>query len=112
MIKKQLSLLLCGILLLPLLLSSPAMAAEGMDVSVFQGQVDFSAARQGGVEIVYIRASYGRTGVDARFYQNCAAAQAAGIPFGHYPRGRPAGGGALCQPYPGPTLLLPPRFGL
>ena len=82
MIKKQLSLLLCGILLLPLLLSSPAMAAEGMDVSVFQGQVDFSAARQGGVEIVYIRASYGRTGVDARFYQNCAAAQAAGIPFG------------------------------
>lgn len=84
MIKKQLSLLLCGILLLPLLLSSPAMAAEGMDVSVFQGQVDFSAARQGGVEIVYIRASYGRTGVDARFYQNCAAAQAAGIPFGFY----------------------------
>lgn len=61
-----------------------ALAVEGMDVSVFQGQVDFAAARSGGLEAVYIRSSYGERGEDARFAQNCAGAKAAGLPFGLY----------------------------
>ncbi len=40
-------------------------ALEGMDVSVFQGNIDFAAARSDGIEAVYIRAGYGRDGVDA-----------------------------------------------
>ena len=57
---------------------------EGMDISTFQGDVDLSAAKAGGIQVVYIRASYGQAGVDARFSQNHAAAQAAGLPFGFY----------------------------
>ncbi len=59
-------------------------ALEGMDVSVFQGDIDFSAARSDGVEAVYIRASYGRSGVDAKFRQNAGAAARTGLHFGFY----------------------------
>lgn len=79
MLKKLLALLLSALFLV-----TPALAVEGMDVSVFQGEIDFSAARSDGIGAVYIRSSYGRKGVDERFRQNCAAAQAAGLPFGLY----------------------------
>ncbi len=59
-------------------------ALEGMDVSVFQGNIDFAAARSDGIEAVYIRASYGQDGVDAFFRQNARAAARAGVPFGFY----------------------------
>lgn len=75
---------LFALFLLCLTLPSSAHAVEGMDVSVFQGQVDFAAARQSGLESVYIRSSYGRLGVDRLFAQNCASAGAAGLPFGLY----------------------------
>lgn len=77
--KKYLVFLFCVFFFLP-----TAQAVEGMDVSVFQGEVDFAAARRSGIESVYIRASYGQQGVDERFAQNCAAAQTAGLPFGLY----------------------------
>ena len=79
MLKRLFTLVLCFLLFLP-----SAQAVEGMDVSVFQGEVDFAAARRDGIEAVYIRSSYGPGGVDARFLQNCAAANAAGLPFGLY----------------------------
>lgn len=59
-------------------------ALEGMDVSVFQGNIDFAAARSDGIEAVYIRASYGQDGVDAFFRQNARSAARSGIPFGFY----------------------------
>ena len=77
--KRFLFLFLCALFLLP-----SAQAVEGMDVSVFQGEIDFAAARADGIETVYIRSSYGSGGVDAHFYQNCTAARAAGLPFGLY----------------------------
>lgn len=77
--KRLSALVLCFLFFLP-----AARAVEGMDVSVFQGEVDFAAARRGGIEAVYIRASYGPDGVDSRFAQNCAGANAAGLPFGLY----------------------------
>ena len=79
MFKKLLSALFCGLFLL-----APALAADGMDVSVFQGDVDFSAARADGIEAVYIRSSYGQAGVDETFYQNAARAETAGLPHGFY----------------------------
>lgn len=75
---------LFALFLLCLTLPSSAHAVEGMDVSVFQGQIDFAAARQSGLESVYIRSSYSRLGVDRLFAQNCASAGAAGLPFGLY----------------------------
>ena len=77
--KKWLLVLLCSLALLP-----SAQALEGMDVSVYQGEIDFSAARESGIQAVYIRSSYGSRGVDGRFRQNCAGALAAGLPFGLY----------------------------
>ena len=77
--KRFLFLFLCTLFLLPC-----AQAVEGMDVSVFQGEVDFASARAEGIETVYIRSSYGSSGIDSRFSQNCAAARSAGLPFGLY----------------------------
>ena len=79
MLKKILCLLACALFLCP-----SALALEGMDVSVYQGRIDFAAAREGGIEAVYIRSSYGRDGVDENFRSNYAAADAAGLPFGFY----------------------------
>lgn len=79
MLKRLFALAFCLLLFL-----SPAQALEGMDISVFQGKVDLAAAKRSGIEVVYIRASYGLRGVDSRFAQNCAAAEAAGLPYGLY----------------------------
>ncbi len=75
---------LCIVLLAALLLTPSALALEGMDVSVFQGDVDFAAAKEGGIEVVYIRASFGERGVDDTFRQNARRAQSAGLPYGFY----------------------------
>ncbi len=77
--KKCLALLLCLLTLLP-----SAMALEGIDVSVYQGNIDFAAVRDSGIQVVYIRSSYGSRGVDGRFRQNRDGARAAGLPFGLY----------------------------
>lgn len=77
--KKWLSILLCTLALLP-----SAQALEGIDVSVYQGEIDFNAVRESGIQAVYIRSSYGSRGVDGRFRRNRDGARAAGLPFGLY----------------------------
>ena len=62
--------------------SGPQMA--GMDVSVYQGNIDFQAVRRGGAEVVYIRAGYGAEGVDAYLKQHYEGASAAGLKVGFY----------------------------
>lgn len=56
----------------------------GVDVSVFQGAVDFPAARADGIGTVYIRASYGSDGVDERFRAHYQDARDAGLHLGFY----------------------------
>ena len=51
-------------LLCVLALSPSALALEGMDVSIYQDQIDFAAAKAGGIEAVYIRSGYGQDGVE------------------------------------------------
>lgn len=63
---------------------SPVLALEGIDVSVYQGDIDFRAVKADGIEAVYIRASYGVDGVDENFRRNYEQAKAAGIPLGFY----------------------------
>ena len=65
---KRLFSALLGLLLL--CAPAPARAAAvdrmaGIDISVYQGDVDFETVRDDGVEVVYIRASYGSDGVDS-----------------------------------------------
>ena len=83
------ALLLCAGLLAT---AMPALALEpasrplyaGMDISVYQGEVDFNAARDDGIEVVYIRAGYGSGGVDACLQSHYQGARAAGLHIGFY----------------------------
>ena len=56
---------------------------KGIDVSVYQGEIDFEKVRAAGVEVVYIRAGYGME-EDERFRANAAAARKAGMNLGFY----------------------------
>lgn len=62
--------------------SEPTMA--GIDVSVWQGEVDFAAVRESGIEAVYIRSSYGPQGVDRYLESHYRGAKAAGLHLGFY----------------------------
>ena len=59
---------------------------KGIDVSRYQGQIDFKAVKNSGIDFVIIQIGYGRylTQVDACFEQNYARAKAAGLKVGGY----------------------------
>ncbi len=63
---------------------------KGIDVSYYQGNIDWAAARADGVEFAFIRASDGLGYIDSKFEQNWAAAGAQGILRGTYQFFRPA----------------------
>ncbi len=79
------ALLAVFLLLTPCAALGPAESAvyAGMDVSVYQGDIDFRRAADSGVQVVYIRAGYGTT-ADENFARNCQAARAAGLHYGFY----------------------------
>lgn len=62
------------------------MPIKGIDVSKYQGQIDWTAVRAGGVEFAMVRAGYGMYAhqKDPYFDQNVQGAQAAGIHVGAY----------------------------
>lgn len=57
---------------------------NGIDVSQWQGYIDFEAVRRAGVELVYIKASEGTDWVDPFFFRNYANASNAGLMIGFY----------------------------
>lgn len=63
--------------------------AEGVDVSHHQGTIDWAAARSGGIEFAYIKASEGVGYVDPKVDQHLTGARAAGLVTGLYHFGRP-----------------------
>ena len=78
-------------LLALLLLTAPAFAfgpagetMHGIDVSVYQENVDFSRVAQSGVRMVYIRSTLGFSYVDPTHERNADGAKAAGLEFGFY----------------------------
>lgn len=64
--------------------------ALGVDVSYYQDEIDWEAARADGVEFAFIRAAYrgsaaaGTLVTDTQFYNNLAAARAQGVKVGIY----------------------------
>ena len=56
----------------------------GIDVSAFQGKIDFEKVRQAGIEVVYIRAGLGDDYVDPYYRRNAEGAQEQGLRFGFY----------------------------
>ena len=81
---KKISTLLCaGILAFSLCAGAFAREYQGIDVSVWQGAIDFSQVKKAGKDIVYIRAGYGLT-EDTTFRANAKNARSAGMKVGFY----------------------------
>lgn len=57
---------------------------NGIDVSQWQGYIDFVATARAGIELVYIKASEGTEWVDPFFLRNYVNARRAGLPVGFY----------------------------
>lgn len=57
---------------------------RGIDVSMWQGDIDFERVAASGVDTVYIRSSLGSDYVDPYFQQNYDRARAAGLNVGFY----------------------------
>lgn len=73
-------LLLC-LLVVPV--SAQASAMPGLDVSVWQGEIDFAQVKAAGRSVVYIRAGEGLF-EDRRFQENARHAREAGMKVGFY----------------------------
>ena len=79
------ALLALALLCVPALAFGPAgETVHGIDVSVYQGSVDFSRVAQSGVHMVYIRSTLGFSYVDPTHERNADGARAAGLEFGFY----------------------------
>lgn len=61
-----------------------AYAVHGIDVSRWQGEIDWAAARDAGVGFAFIKATEGGDHVDPMFGANWRAARRAGVPAGAY----------------------------
>lgn len=57
---------------------------QGIDVSIYQGEIDFEKVKKEGIEIVYIRSGEGSDYVDAYFERNYREAKKHGLKVGFY----------------------------
>ena len=57
---------------------------KGVDVSEYQGALDFEALSDEGIEFVYAKATEGSTHVDAQFAATCEQARDSGVALGAY----------------------------
>ncbi|MCI9196305.1 MAG: LysM peptidoglycan-binding domain-containing protein [Lachnospiraceae bacterium] len=64
--------------------ASPGRQYQGIDVSQWQGDIDFEQVAASGIEVVYIRSSLGGGFIDPYFEQNYQRARAAGLKIGFY----------------------------
>ncbi|MFT5460802.1 MAG: lysozyme, partial [Myxococcota bacterium] len=66
--------------------SAPTSAAplEGIDVSHYQGDVDWASVRSASIDFAYAKATQGASEVDPHFAANGAGMKSAGLPRGAY----------------------------
>lgn len=92
--------LLAAVLTFAVSASRPAQAASGLpgiDVSHYQGSINWSAARSSGIQFAYIKATEGTTYHDPTFNSNYPAAYHAGIIRGAYHFARPGSSSGAAQ---------------
>lgn len=83
--------------LLPaVVVTAPAAEARGIDVSHYQGRIDWRAVAGEGIGFAYVKATEGATFTDPAFARNWSGAAEAGIARGAYHRFR-AGRDAVAQ---------------
>ncbi len=61
-----------------------AEALKGIDVSVWQGKIDWAAVKNDGVQFAFIRLGHGSRKLDSRYAENMTGAAEAEIPVGVY----------------------------
>jgi lysozyme len=59
-------------------------AVHGVDVSKYQGNVDWTKVHDAGIKFAYIKATEGGDRIDPKFFRNWYGAKAAGMPRGAY----------------------------
>ncbi len=67
----------------PNMIFSPA-GVKGVDISEYQGAVDFGALSSENIEFVYAKATEGATYADGQFATTCAQASGSGVALGAY----------------------------
>lgn len=88
--KKVYTRILCLLLSIVLISAIPAaqteaaVVAQGIDVSKWQGIINWAAVAQSGVSFAFIRVGNTKKGIDDTFYYNMLSAQAVGIKTGVY----------------------------
>lgn len=60
------------------------MSIQGIDVSFYQGIIDWAAVKASGIQFAILRAGYGLGNVDEQFNRNARECNRLGIPFGVY----------------------------
>jgi len=67
-------------------LISLSLSFKGIDVSIYQGDIDWSAVKKAGIKFAIIRAGYGKevSQKDTKFERNYENAKAVGMPIGVY----------------------------
>ena len=58
--------------------------SEGIDVSKWQGNIDWQKVKNSGIEFAILQEGYGQNGLDTYFRQNVQNANQAGVPIGAY----------------------------
>lgn len=76
--------LLMSAMMLSIAWPAGAAAYRGIDVSEWQGDIDFNQVRNSGIEMVYIRAGFGSNYTDRWYEQNYDKAKNAGLKIGMY----------------------------
>lgn len=61
-----------------------SMPVQGIDISKYQGVIDWPKVRNSGIRFAYMKVSEGGDYVDGRFYENWEAAKTAGVARGVY----------------------------
>ena len=71
---------------IPVLAFGPSSSTiyQGIDVSSWQGNINFSSVKNSGIDIVYIKSSEGRNYIDPYFERNYQNAKANGLKVGFY----------------------------
>ena len=60
------------------------MPLNGIDVSQWQGEIDWKEVKDAGIKFAMIRAGYGKNNIDNKFHQNAQRAVQSGISIGLY----------------------------
>lgn len=79
------------------ILPADAAALSGVDVSHYQGSINWKSVRKDGVEFAFIKATEGTNYVDPSFQDNYPAARDAGVVRGAYHFARPDASGGAAQ---------------